>query len=379
MTKEPKMIVAGHISLDITPAFPDGRGGRNSLSDWIRPGKLVDVGKAALSAGGCVTNTGLALHKFGADVTLMGKIGADGFGGQIAEIYRGYGAKERLIVSKEDTTSYTIVIAPPGCDRCFLHDSAANHTLKSTDFDYGEIAEAQYFHFGYPQIMKGFYRDGGSELVRMYRKVKELGLVTSMDAVAIDAEGEAAKEDWGEILGKVLPYVDFFVPSAEELCFMLDRPRYEEWQRRCGGGDVCLHLSLTRDVKPLAQKALSLGCRAVMLKCGAAGMYLATRKEAEMKAIAPFFDGNGWGDCALFQNSFLPDRILSGTGAGDTSIAAFLYGVSHGFSPAECLSVAAGTGASCITEYDTLSGLLPLPELLEKIRGGWRQQKLILE
>lgn len=377
MSRQNKIIVAGHVALDLTPSFPKEGGSRRKLSDWIRPGKLVDVGKAMFSPGGCVTNTGLALHAFGADVELIAKIGDDAFGRQIEETYRSFGAEPHFIVSEEDTTSYTIVIAPPGCDRCFLHDSAANHSFTSADLDYTEIAKAQFFHFGYPQIMRGFYRNGAAELIKMYRKVKELGLVTSMDAVAIDANGDAAKEDWKQILTEVLPYVDFFVPSIEELCFMLDRGRYEEWQERAGDEDVCLHLSLEHDIKPVAQQALALGCRAILLKCGAAGMYLATSGEAAMQQIADCFDGTGWGSLSMFEESFLPDRLLSGTGAGDTSIAAFLYGLANGFSPKACLEIAAGTGASCITEYDALTGLLPIDKLQEKIAGGWEKQHFI--
>ena len=367
------------MALDLTPSFPQDGGKRKKLSDWIRPGKLVDVGRAMVSPGGCVTNTGLALHRFGAEVELIAKIGNDAFGEQITESFRKQGVEPHFIISEEDTTSYTIVIAPPGCDRCFLHDSAANHSFKSTDLDYEEIGKAQFFHFGYPQIMDSFYRDGGKELIRMYRKVKELGLVTSMDSVMLDAGGDAAKEDWEQILAEVLPYVDFFVPSIEELCFMLDRERYESWQARAGDEDICLHLSLERDIRPVARKALLLGCRAVMLKCGAAGIYLETAGEEAMTHIADCFDGTGWGDLSMFEESFLPDRILSGTGAGDTSIAAFLYGLANGFSPKTCLGIAAGTGASCITEYDALTGLLPIDRLLEKIESGWEKQHFLEE
>ena len=376
MEQQHKMIVAGHVSLDMTPSFPEGAGGK-SLREIIKPGKLINVGRAELSPGGCVTNTGLALHWFGADTTLIAKVGDDDFGRMITEKYRSLGNEPKFIVSGEETTSYTIVIAPPGCDRVFFHDSAANHSFKSSDLDYEEVAKAQYFHFGYPTIMREFYKNEGAELTELFRKVKSLGLVTSMDVAAIDPEGEAAKTDWRSLLANTLPFVDFFVPSIEELCFMLDRKRYDAWQERIGDGDICMHLSLSEDVKPIAEEALALGCRAIMLKCGAAGMYLATGSEEEMCGISPAFDGKGWGNVSVFEDSFVPDCILSGTGAGDTSIAAFLYGLSHGFSPERCLELAAGTGASCITAYDTLSGLLPISELLAKIDGGWEKQHFI--
>ena len=89
------------------------------------------------------------------------------------------------------------------------------------------------------------------------------------------------------------------------------------------------------------------------------------------------YTGRGWGDLAIFQESFKPDRILSGTGAGDTAIAGFLYGLSSGMEPELCLKIAAGCGSMCITTYDTLSGLLPVDKLIERIRSGWETQHFI--
>ena len=98
-----------------------------------------------------------------------------------------------------------------------------------------------------------------------------------------------------------------------------------------------------------------------------------------MKQISPHFQGEGWGGLSIFEDSYVPDQILSGTGAGDTAIAAFLYSLSHDFSPEVCLEMAAGCGAMCITQYDALSGLIPADQLLERIRDGWVKQKMIHE
>ena len=58
-----KVIVAGHICLDITPVFSEGRaGGADSL---LSPGKLIQMGKADVHTGGAVANTGLAMKILG--------------------------------------------------------------------------------------------------------------------------------------------------------------------------------------------------------------------------------------------------------------------------------------------------------------------------
>lgn len=373
--KAKKIVVAGHVSLDITPKF-NMKTGVSSIGDVIKPGKLVNVGKAAIAPGGCVTNTGLALKKFGADVRLIAKVGKDEFADILYEKYKEQGAEPNFIVSEDDATSYTIVIAPKGCDRAFLHDSAANDSFKEADIDYEVVKDADYFHFGYPTLMREFYRSDKDELKNMFRKVKKFNLITSLDVTAVDPESETADIDWNKRLSEVLPFVDFFVPSIEELCFMLDRDKYEEMQRR-GSDDVCLYLSLSEDVIPMAEKVLKLGCKGVLIKCGASGLFLMTADSRRMEELSDKISVEKWADKKIFQNSYVPDRILSGTGAGDTSIAAFIYGLCNEMSPEDTLKIAAGTGASCITEYDTLSGLMPIEALKNKIQNGWKEQKFI--
>ena len=81
-----------------------------------------------------------------------------------------------------------------------------------------------------------------------------------------------------------------------------------------------------------------------------------------------------WENQEGFEKSYVPEKIVSGTGAGDTSIAAFLTAVLEGFEPAECLRFATAMGACCVADYDALSGLKSFAELLEKIKQGWKKQ-----
>lgn len=350
---EGKIIVAGHICLDITPVFSSEKA--QPLSSVLIPGKLVQMKDVNISTGGAVANTGLALKVLGADVELMGKVGDDEFGQIVLDRLKRYGAEEGMIVSEDSGTSYSIVIAPPGTDRIFLHNPGANDTFRAEDLDLDRIAGASHFHFGYPPIMRHMYEDEGEELAGIFRRVKEAGLTTSLDMAAVDPDSDAGKADWGKILEKVLPYVDYFVPSAEELCFMADRPRYEEWLTRAAGGDVTLVISVEEDIRPLAQKVLRMGASSLLIKCGAPGMY--------------FTDGKR----ERFERSYKPERVLSGTGAGDTSIAAFLKARMEGRSIEESLHLAAATGASCVEAYDALGGLRSFEELERRIKEGWEK------
>jgi len=364
-----KIIAAGHICIDITPVFsPDKRFER--VADLLEPGKLIEMKPADVHTGGSVANTGLALKKLGADVRLMGKIGRDAFGAMVQDILSGCGAGG-LIVDEESTTSYSVVLAIPGIDRIFLHDPGANNTFTSADIPEEALSDAALFHFGYPPLMKRMYENGGAELTALFRRVREHGIATSLDLAAVDPASEAGGADWRGILASVMPYTDFFVPSFEELCFMLDRPRYDRLVS--AGGEMTALIDMEGDVRPLAEECLRLGCRAVLVKCGTRGMYYSTADESTMKQVGGRLelDASLWADKRGVQPCFRADRVLSALGAGDTSIAAFLLAVMQGRGPGECAALAAAEGACAVTTYDALSGLLPLDTLEERIASGW--------
>ena len=362
------IISAGHICLDITPVFPKTVMGQN-LQDILQPGKLLHVSEADIHTGGSVANTGLALKKLGNDVKLLGKIGKDPFGNMVKEILSAYGTSG-LIEDENTSTSYSVVLAVPGFDRIFLHNPGANDTFTNADIPESVLEEAVLFHFGYPPLMKQMYADNGRELISIFRRVKEHGIATSLDFAAIDPHSEAARAGWKQILIKLLPHVDFFVPSYEELCFMLDEERYNRLNQ---GGDMTENLDVEREALPLADELIQMGCRAVLIKCGVSGMVYKTADAGAIKEIGNrlTLDVNAWAERKGIQPCFRADHVRSGTGAGDTSIAAFLTAVMRGYDPSECAAFAAAEGACCVTAYDALSGLLPMEELDRRIRSGW--------
>ena len=372
-----KAIVAGHICIDITPLFPHDKKAEE-LGDVLQPGHLINMNGVNVHTGGAVANTGLAMRKLGCDVRLMGKIGDDEFGKMILNVLDeyGYDGRSDMIIAAGERTSYSVVLAVPGVDRIFLHDPGANNTFCLADLDMEAVSEADLFHFGYPPLMKRIYENNGTELVAIMKAVKATGAATSLDLAAVDPDSEAGRQDWRAILANVLPYVDFFVPSVEELCYMLDRERYDEWVERANGKDITMVLDPERDIKPLADDLIEMGARVVLIKSGAPGMYYRTASAdrlAEVGAGAGL-DASAWADLDGFERSYLPSGVLSGTGAGDTSIAAFLTAMLEGRTPENCLQLSAATGTSCVESYDALGGLKSFDELEAKINAGWQKQ-----
>ncbi len=370
-----KVIVAGHICLDITPVFPDKK--MTQLSEILSPGRLIQMGQADVHTGGAVANTGLAMKILGADVTLMGKIGKETFGDMVCNILRQYDAEEGMLLSDRESTSYSVILAVPGIDRIFLHNPGANHSFRASDIPQKAMEEAALFHFGYPPLMKSMYEHDGEELVEIMKRAKTAGAATSLDMAAVDPDAEAGTANWEKILERVMPYVDFFVPSVEELCYMLDKKRYEEWQERAGGTDMTEILNIERDVKPLGKQCMEFGAKVLLIKCGAPGMYYKTADRRTLMNIGSRvgLDLNSWADREGFEKSYVPERIHSGTGAGDTSIAVFLTAMLEGYPLEKTLQLSAATGASCVASYDALSGLKSIDELEKKINAGWCKNK----
>jgi sugar/nucleoside kinase (ribokinase family) len=399
---KPKVVVAGHICLDITPVFPsDLYASGERFSEILAPGHLARVRGVDIHAGGVVANTGLAMVMFGADVSLMGKIGMDEFGSMILDLLREHGTRfdtssditGGMIVSPDSSTSYSIVIAPPGCDRLFLHDPGANDGFRVSDLDMKAICASRLFHFGYPTLMSSMYANSGKELSNMFRAIDQLGVMTSLDLSSVDERSDSGKADWETILATTLPFVDFFMPSFEELAFMLNRKKLDRLRAKAKGRDITDFISIDDDVAPLARRTIELGAKVTLIKCGARGLFYMTADEDRLESLSKKYErsagnptGNPTGDLSArkarlldwasrsgFEKSYVPEKVVSGTGAGDTTIAAFLASMLEGYPFEWCLQLAVATGASCVEAWDALGGLKPFAELEAKIEAGWKK------
>ncbi len=375
MGKQWEAVVAGHVCLDITPHFEAAEA--RDISEVLIPGKLVAMHGVELSTGGAAANTGTALTLMGISGTLMGKIGTDAFGSIVEDLSRKRGVAEGLLRVECARTSYTVALAPPGTDRILLHDPGANDTFVAADVRYEQVAHARLFHFGYPPIMEQMYAENGAELEAMFRRVKASGVTTSLDMALPDPSSKAGRADWQRIIERSLPYVDIFLPSVEEILYMLDRPQYERLVAWAAGHDMMEVLDI--DILPgIAHRLLEYGACIVGIKCGKLGFFLATASADQLAAIgdgAPT-DPERWAERTLFAETYKPDRILSTTGAGDSSIAGFLSALLRGRGPEQTLRVACAAGANTTRVYDTTSGVESLESMERWIASGPERNRL---
>ncbi|MEN6386456.1 MAG: carbohydrate kinase family protein, partial [Phycisphaerales bacterium] len=133
MSLQYDVIVAGHLCLDIIPLFPDL--GARRIEEIIRPGKLVNVHEAKISTGGPVSNTGINMKTLGNKVCFCARVGEDVLGRLTIDMLRDSGNADGIHIVPGIASSYTVVVAPPGIDRIFLHNPGTNNTFNAEDLD----------------------------------------------------------------------------------------------------------------------------------------------------------------------------------------------------------------------------------------------------
>lgn len=367
------VVVAGHICLDVIPnldSLPYGRFG-----ELFQPGHLISVGPALFCTGGPVSNTGLALFKLGVPVRLAGKVGADPFGGIVRSLVERFDPElsRALITDPVTPTSYTVIVSPPGVDRIFLHCTGANDVFMAADIDLDLVRQATLFHFGYPPLMRSMHTADGAELVEVLQRAKSTGVTTSLDMAFPDPSSEAGRANWPVILQRALPYVDIFVPSFEEILFMLRREVYETMLRKAPGGDI-LNLVTPDLLYDLSGEMMEMGARIVMLKLGSRGVYLRTTGADRLSRIgrAVPTDLSAWANQEAWSPCFQVD-VVGTTGSGDATIAGFLSGLLHGFSPAQAVIAAVAVGACNVEAADALGGIRTWGETMARVQAGWQR------
>lgn len=368
------VLVAGHLCLDIIPAFPPPLKSGIPAQPLLVPGKLIEVDSAVLSTGGAVSNTGLALHRLGLRTGIIGKIGDDYFGGIIQGILRQYGEQlvENLIVGKGEDSSYTIVINPPEVDRIFLHNAGVNHTFTSGEISDAALAKARLLHFGYPPLMRKFYADNGLELQTLFQRAHAHGLATSLDMSLPDPESESGQVDWEEFLRQTLPFVDIFLPSIDEILFMLHRPFFTRLLQTGEENHAALVFGFD-GIRNLADRLLAMGPAVVGFKLGEQGLYLKTAvhpgRFAAMDRGSPE-QTEGWANRELLTGCRRV-TVAGTTGAGDCTIAGFLGALLKGCDADHAVSMAVAVGGSSVEARDAIRGVPEWEEVTGRLVRGW--------
>ncbi|MBN1348485.1 carbohydrate kinase family protein [candidate division KSB1 bacterium] len=366
------VVVAGHLCLDIIPRIQHTAAA--TVGELLRPGSLVNVGPAAVSTGGPVSNTGIGLQKLGMEVAFMSRVSDDDFGQLIVNRLKRVGNASGIITAPGDASSYTIGIAPPGIDRIFLHNPGTNDAFSSTDIDLNIVRQSKIFHLGYPPLMKTLYSNGGEQLQAIFQQAKQAGAVTSLDMSLPDLGSPSAKIAWRDILKNVLPYVDIFLPSIEEAYFMLEVENYLRLRLENQHSDL-IEIIPCSIYSILARRCLELGARMVGLKTAQRGIYFRSGDRESIWKIKQMLGESPerWVNRELWCPAFHVDNIASATGSGDSAVAGFLSALIRGKSPERCLKYGNCLGYQNLHELDALSGIKSWDETTQLIESAGLQ------
>lgn len=355
------VMVAGHVCLDIIPSLPPGVAARA----W-RPGSLDMIGPALFGVGGCVGNTGIALHRLGARTTLVARVGDDVAATALVRLIRETvpASQTHLRRIAGAAGSYSIVLNRPGQDRAISHFPGVNDTFVADDVPEPLLASSALLHVGYPTLMAAMVADDGRELAQLMTRAHSHGLATSLDLAHVTFGPGAQGVRWPALLSRVLPDVDVFLPSIDEAVQLLGR----RVRRDPGGPDL-------ESVAAIVRELLDLGVGIAGLKLGEHGLYVRSAAGPRIAAVPAKLRrlGAGWIERELHSTVF-ETRVAGTIGAGDSTIAGFLYALLNAWSPEDAVTAACAVGGASTEMADGTSGVPGWQTIAARLRDGWRRR-----
>jgi len=345
MMKKYDAIIAGYLCVDMVPKFQN-IDPATSISNFFRPGKLIEIEGLGFSLGGVVANTGMAMKKFNKKVFLNGLIGNDFIGKIVRDWLHKYDLAEGIKITDREGTALGIVIAPPGVDRIFLESTGCNKIFDLDHIDFDAISQSRLFHFGYPPLMREFYLNQGEQLLSLFSRVQEMGVITSLDFSLPDLQSESGKLDWQQIMQRILPFTDIFVPSLEEVLQIMMPDIYTEFLSVTTNSDITDLIPVSM-ISKIGQKIIDYGVKILLIKAGHRGIYLLTANISSLNKKRGFnLSEDDWNYCELWCNAYPADpaKVKNATGAGDTAVAAFLSAILDGKTAEQAIKFAAIAG-----------------------------------
>ncbi|HWL70463.1 MAG TPA: sugar kinase [Geminicoccus sp.] len=300
----------GFYTLDIlarpVEAIPDGGG--VAFVDQIR---MVVSGTAGAVA--------IDLAKLGLHTLAAGSVGDDEQGGFVLDRLARHGvdisAMQRIAGVP---TSTTIMTVRPNGERPALHMRGAADHFELPPERYAQLLDARFVHLGGTGFMRRF--DGAPSL-RFLQAAKAAGCRTSLDLIAPGEDGLA-------LVGPLLPFVDYFMPSIEEA-------------RALSGMD---------DPLAAARFFLDRGAGTVAVTLGAGGSVVADAGGAVLRI--PAFD--------------VP--VVDTTGCGDAYVAGMIAGLARGMDLETAARLATAASGLVATGLGSDAGIVDLADTLQRMQ-----------
>lgn len=270
--------------------------------------------------GGDAMNAAMELSALGADVSLVACLGNDAFGHSLMDAARSAGINVKGIVNRDScATACTLVAIDEHSERHFFSYGDSFRHLAETDVSDTQIRENDLLHIGSAMVLDALDGEG---LAKLMERAQMLGVKTSMDVTSLPGEEQFVK------IEQALYHTNYFLPSLYE-CEML-----------CGSSDI-------EEIKAFFGK---YGMELLVIKMGEKGCFATDfKQDVYMPATVP------------------ADKVVDTTGAGDSFVSGFLYGIMKGMKLEQALRFGTAMSAVCIQTIGASKGVIAEREGLKRL------------
>ena len=258
--------------------------------------------------------------RMGHSCGIISGVGKDGFGECMVNRLKKDGVDvSKVLIDPNGSTACAFVAYDHDGDRRYLFHWDETPATKAVMPDVTEpsLKEAKYFHvMGCALTAKLSY---GWEIVKTAKAMKAQGTKISFDPnVRVEhlTNPEKSKESY-EIIHAILEITSLFAPGLDELKLLTGIDDVEEAVKKC-----------------FENPNLEI----LMLKQGSKGSKIYTR------------------DGQVIEQGLFKVEAVDPTGAGDTSVGAFLCALLEGKELAECAEIAAAAGALNVAAFGPMEG-----------------------
>jgi sugar/nucleoside kinase (ribokinase family) len=289
------------------------------LTEPIGGGRLIESDPLGLTTGGIVSNSGITMARLGMRVAAFSYVGNDAWAEVIRRRYAEEGIDTTALATHPTAaTSTTAVLIDASGERTFVHCVGAPRLLDKAAL-MGRLdlfAKSRAMLIGYYPLMRNMQPD----LPEIFAAIRETGCLT-----ALDAAGDGGTMD---PLSKILPHVDFYLPSQSEA------------EHQTGKSDPRAIIATYRDAGAQGWLGVKLGSKGAILSPNP-GQFV------EVGPVKP------------------PGPIIDTTGAGDAFFGGVLAGFLRGLSPAHAGRLGAAAGACCVTGLGATTAIRRYDETAE--------------
>ncbi|SDF04078.1 Sugar or nucleoside kinase, ribokinase family [Pricia antarctica] len=279
------VLVVGELNVDII---------LDDIQGFPKIGKEILAHNFNLTLGSSSAIFASNLCALGSTVAFMGKIGTDDFAVTVESSLRQKNVDTGFILKSDTYKTGATVVMNYDMDRANITFPGAMEHLKEEEVTDAILKSAKHLHLSSVFLQTALKKD----IVRLFKRAKNLGLTTSMDPQW------DPQETWDLDLSQLLPVIDVFLPNVLEFQFLTDSDNIASGLKK---------------MSPIANH--------VVIKDGENGAHL-------------------WSDGAMVsKTAYRNDTVVDCIGAGDSFDAGFIHRYIQGKPLTECLEFGNVTGA----------------------------------